>query len=688
MATITVTSNLDTSADDGATTLREAIAEANSSPGVDTIVFDQDVFAQDTTIRLTQGEISISRSIEIDGSSAAGWITVTGDSNGDDSLMSGSDITDIRQTDEAQLDDNSRVFRIGSDAYESGEYRESVSTIINSLTITGGNAGDGSGGGIFVDDGANRGLDRNKLIVENSIIGGNTASEQGGGVYAQSLEVQNSVVIGNSTSGYDGDGGGLAAFRVLVYGSQISDNATFGRLAGGGGVSGYFVDIKNSTLTGNATYGDYSGGGGATGETIGISGSTVTGNSTRGENSVGGGVIVANSTLDRSIVLGNYSAKTDFNEISSSNAYVNFSIIGDGETGGVYAGYIGAGSSLPSTAGIIVADAGDVFAETEANGPVRSGVLSDEGGFTLTVALLEDADNPALDAAPVRRGDVEDQSGDLRVVDLPGVDNGGVRDLGAVELQDFLGEAPMSPPLNQTGTKTADVIAGSNEANFLRGVGGRDFLAGRDGDDTLSGGRGADQLLGNDGADVLRGGLGTDTLDGGIGDDVLIGGSRTDILRGDRGDDRLFGNKGRDNLEGGFGDDLLRGGQGEDQLMGAVGADKLFGGNGQDGLLGGDGDDLLSGGRGNDSIVGGLGDDTMEGGLGRDVFEFVGGQQTDVIIDFTDGVDRIEFRSELLSFSDLQVSQDGSTAVISVADIEIRLEDFDATNLEQSDFIF
>ena len=683
MATITVTSNLDTTADDGVTTLREAIIEANSIAGADVIVFDQTAFVQDTTIRLTQGQISISGAVEIDGASADGWITITGDRNGDDSLVPGTAITDIRETNEAQLDDNSRVFLVEGGYDENGVFQDSNSTIINSLTITGGNAGDGSGGGIQSGTGSYR----DRLIVENSIIRGNTASSEGGGVKAAYLTVKDSVVFGNSTTGDYGDGGGVQAFGILVSGSQISDNATFGRSAGGGGVSGYFVSITDSTITGNVTYGDNSRGGGASGATVGVSGSTITGNSTRGENSFAGGVTVSNSTLDRSIVLGNYSAQTDFDDVYGNNAYVNFSIVGEGEAGDISVGFIGEGISQPGAAGIIIADAKDVFAQTEANGPVRSGVLSDEGGLTLTVALLEDADNPALDAAPTRGGDVEDQTGDLRFVDLPGVDNGGVRDLGAREQQEFLGEGtPL--PLNQTGGEAADVIVGTNAANILRGLHGRDFLAGRDSNDTLSGGAGADQLLGNDGNDLLRGGFGRDTLDGGDGEDTLSGGRQMDFLRGDRGDDQIFGKKGRDFLEGGLGNDLLRGGQGHDQLSGDQGADELMGANGRDALFGGDGHDLLAGGRGNDSLVGGLGDDTMQGGLGRDTFEFFGRQQTDLITDFTNGVDRIEFRGETTSFGDLQFSQDGTTAVIVAGEIEIQLQDFDFADLEQSDFIF
>lgn len=683
MATITVTSNLDATADDGVTTLREAVDQANANAGADTIVFDPSLFAQDTTIRLTQGAISISDVIEIDGASAAGWITVTGDRNGDDQLVAGSDITDIRLTDAAQLDDNSRVFVVTS-GYDNGVQLGSTATVIAALTITGGNAQDGSGGGIFSATYAAR----SGLIVEDSIVSGNIASGRGGGIDATYLNVRNSVISGNSTTGYNGGGGGVNAGNLLITGSQISDNTTLGDRSFGGGAHGYFVRIANSTITGNVTYGDASGGGGASGSTITVSSSTVTGNATRGERSYGGGLALTNSTLDRSIVLGNYSAQTAFNDVAVGYiVYANHSIVGAGDTGFVRTGILGQPYREDIDVGLLVAAPEDVFHEIEPNGPVLSGALSNEGGLTSIVALREDPSNPALDAAPAMPGDVEDQTGNLRIVDLPGADNGGVRDLGSVELQDLIGEGVVTP-LNQTGADGADILIGTNLANVLSGLRGGDFLAGRDGDDTLNGDRGADRLVGNEGDDRLSGGRGRDVLEGRQGDDTLIGGALSDQLIGGRGDDRILGNRGADQLEAGLGDDFLRGCKGRDQLLGQEGADRLLGASGRDMLFGGEGDDFLSGGGGADSLSGGIGNDMLEGGRGRDVFVFLENQQTGQIVDFTKGVDRIEFQGQEIGFDDLQFTQDGSVAVVTLNGTEVRPSSFDISDLEQSDFIF
>ena len=66
MATLTVTTAADVvDANDGETSLREAIAEANTTTGADEIVFDAGLSS--ATLRLTQGEIEFRDTVRIDG---------------------------------------------------------------------------------------------------------------------------------------------------------------------------------------------------------------------------------------------------------------------------------------------------------------------------------------------------------------------------------------------------------------------------------------------------------------------------------------------------------------------------------------------------------------------------------------------------------------------------------------------
>ena len=83
---------------DGLTSLREAIAFTNrifsSNGDSDTITFDANVFTggDDNLIRLTQGELPISDSLIIDGN-LVGGVVITGDANGDDVTVGGTNIT-------------------------------------------------------------------------------------------------------------------------------------------------------------------------------------------------------------------------------------------------------------------------------------------------------------------------------------------------------------------------------------------------------------------------------------------------------------------------------------------------------------------------------------------------------------------------------------------------------------------
>ncbi len=196
-----------------------------------------------------------------------------------------------------------------------------------------------------------------------------------------------------------------------------------------------------------------------------------------------------------------------------------------------------------------------------------------------------------------------------------------------------------------------DVLYGDDGKDILVGDDGSDLLVGGRGDDTLMGGSDGDVIYGNEGDDLLGGGGGFDLLvgedgddgmDGGAGDDILYGYDGKDTLIGDQGEDLLLGGSGDDILSGGDDGDVLNGESGNDLLGGGNGADLLRGGYGNDGLDGGGGNDTLYGGEGNDTLDGDYGDDQLFGGGGADVFRFSvidGG--TDIIYDFTVGVDRI-----------------------------------------------
>ena len=80
--------------------------------------------------------------------------------------------------------------------------------------------------------------------------------------------------------------------------------------------------------------------------------------------------------------------------------------------------------------------------------------------------------------------------------------------------------------------------------------------------------------------------------------------------------------------------DQLNGGNGNDLLQGEFGSDRLAGNNGADRLFGGEANDYLDGGNDNDSLY---------GGSGADTFHFDRHEEKDIVFDFEDDVDQIEF---------------------------------------------
>ena len=295
-----------------------------------------------------------------------------------------------------------------------------------------------------------------------------------------------------------------------------------------------------------------------------------------------------------------------------------------------------------------------------------------------------------------------------------------------------------------SGNEGNDTLWGGEENDTLWGGGGEDRLSGGANDDTLWGGEGEDTLFGRDGDDRLGGqdgndfgwgGAGDDRLLGGEGDDQLSGGGGRDVLIGSTGRDTLSGDGGDDTLWGGAGDDLLSGGAGNDSLSGGVGRDILdysespagiraslaigtadgghatgdrfsgfedivgsvhddyiAGNGGGNALSGGDGHDHLIGNAGNDSLSGGEGNDRLEGGAGVDVFIFAPRHGDDTVHGFADGEDVIDLRQLGLSgFSDLNLrsyAQDVTIDLSGQGGGSILLENFDAADLDQSDFLF
>ncbi|MGO4525956.1 peroxidase family protein [Microvirga sp. 2MCAF35] len=266
---------------------------------------------------------------------------------------------------------------------------------------------------------------------------------------------------------------------------------------------------------------------------------------------------------------------------------------------------------------------------------------------------------------------------------------------------------PISPI--QPAAPVSVALKGTSRSETLRGDDGNDRLDGGRGHDKLYGGAGNDRLIGGDGNDRLEGGTGNDRMEGGKGNDVYVVDSTGDrvIERSGQGIDTVrssvsyslagthveklvltgsgninaTGNHMDNSLTGNAGSNVLKGDSGNDVLKGMAGDDRLYGGAGHDNLNGGSGNDLLAGGSGNDRLTGGSGQDTF-------VFERNGGWDT--VADFRNGQDRIDARGlvGVDKMSDLTVAQLGQDVMIAHGSDVLVLKGVNASDLDNSDFIF
>ena len=109
-----------------------------------------------------------------------------------------------------------------------------------------------------------------------------------------------------------------------------------------------------------------------------------------------------------------------------------------------------------------------------------------------------------------------------------------------------------------------------------------------------------------------------------------------------------------------------------------------------DGLAG---NDALIGSAGNDALHGGAGNDFLLGGAGADDFVFENGFGADVVRDFEDGTDILNFDNHagVGSLAQLVVAQSGANTVITLVaggSDQITLIDVMATDIDAADFDF
>lgn len=371
----------------GDLSLREALALSDT--------FSTISFSVTGTILLTLGQLTIDRSVIIDGP-GADLLTID---------ASGSDPTPTTNN-----GDGSRVFMVSD-----GNAASLKNVEIRGLNLTGGDpgvpVGTLSGGAIFT---------RENLIVKDCVITGNHTTATpfatgGGAIYsANTLSVPNSLnifncTITNNTSANEGGGirqrfgnlvverstfegngaatigGGISAadggVSVTVRDSLFANNSSGNANGGGGGifVYGASATITNCTITGNNATNSTNGGGGGIytwNSNLVLRHCTVFGNTAAAS---GGGirVIGAAVTLDHSILAGNFlNTASTRDEISGSvaSSYSLIGIAGNAVINNLVGNQIGVGAFLDP----------------------QIAPLANNGGPIMTHALL--AGSPAMDA--------------------------------------------------------------------------------------------------------------------------------------------------------------------------------------------------------------------------------------------------------------------------------------------------
>lgn len=308
-----------------------------------------------------------------------------------------------------------------------------LSIFNGSLTVDGGEITDNvaglDGGGISIENAP--------VTLTETTVSGNTAGDDGGGLNVfglGNLRVWSSTITDNSAVGF---GGGVrnanAVFGLLD--STISGNSAGQRGGGldndlamaevinslftgnsaeldGGGINNFegLLAVSNSTLSGNSAV--RSGGGlfNTTNATATIVNATITANAA----GFGGGIDTGGSLgLGNTIIAGN-TADTLANDLLGIATSIGNNLLGQ----------------FNGSAGLIDSINGDLVGSEEFPFDPLLGPLADNGGPTLSHALLEDS--PAIDAGRIDGAARRDQTGSRRNRDGD-VDGLFDVDIGAVE---------------------------------------------------------------------------------------------------------------------------------------------------------------------------------------------------------------------------------------------------------------
>jgi hypothetical protein len=389
-AIFTVTNTLD----NGLGSLRQALIDANSLAGTDSIIFDTSVFNKLQTITLASGNLLISDNVRVAGP-GANLLTISGNNISQVIQLRGTKLLDVSISGLTITKGNSKYSAGGIAAY-------SCNLTIQSCVITS-NKG-GAGAGCLGYDDLGSGIPAGLLTVIDSQVTNNAATYRGGGIWTHGgLVLQRSTISGNMSN--DFGGGAFVVSRGLAMDSSIVASNRSNINGGGLYVTETSASVRNSIVSQNVAA--QSGGGVAF---VHVSANTIQ-NTTISANSSGtgrgGGIFAPDGSLSvtNSIVSGNSNSQV-------SDVY--------------FKGLVNAAfSAIGTSAGMTTFNADSTTVALLGLNPLL-GPLANYGGPTLTMALLPGS--PCIDAGSVIAGVTTDQRGYLRSYSS-------APDIGAYELQ-------------------------------------------------------------------------------------------------------------------------------------------------------------------------------------------------------------------------------------------------------------
>jgi hypothetical protein len=388
--------------DSGTGSFRQAILDANTYGGFDSISFDPTFFSTPRTIKLTGGELAISDTVLIVGPGAA------------QATINGNNL--------------SRVFNTKTAA---------AGALINisGLTITGGMADISGGGGLYVSDEA--------VTLTNCVITANTGHPGGVFVGSGSLTATD-CTFSNNSSGTSSTAGGIDAFgssaKVSLFRCTVSGNS--GASGGGGIHARNYLLLDGCTISSNVA----TSGGGLYLSNESVTNSLIIRNTTFSGNTAaahGGGIalydfsgtlLIQNSTftLNKADVGG---AIGEYSETPPAGITIESSILfGDSaNTSGpeLFGGDYTVNTSLLASKSGSTSFTGDAFTNGHIGVNPLLGPLANNGGPTQTHAIM--AGSPAIDNGSNPGSLTTDQRG----TGYPRVLNT-VPDIGAVEAADLV----------------------------------------------------------------------------------------------------------------------------------------------------------------------------------------------------------------------------------------------------------